>query len=118
MWGLGPSRGPHDVNHTREAPRLRRGAANVWGGGGHVGAPMSAVAAGRNVAAVERLPEVLLGRILPELRHGRDGEDDRVLQLAVLVALHAADVDVLDRVAVRVELHGAPRRVGDLHFSQ
>src|SRR5438309_1301321 len=36
VWG--PLRGPHDANHSREAPRLRRGAANAWGSGGHFGA--------------------------------------------------------------------------------
>src|SRR5882724_4162288 len=37
--GLGAISGPPDANHSREAPRLRRGAANVWGLGGHLGAP-------------------------------------------------------------------------------
>src|SRR5437016_3828079 len=41
-WGArGPCRGPRDGNHSRAAPRLRRGAANAGGLGGHVGAPVT-----------------------------------------------------------------------------
>jgi len=41
VWGVGGHFGaPHDANHSREAPRRRRGATNVWGVGGHFGAPM------------------------------------------------------------------------------
>src|SRR6267378_2389307 len=40
-WGgWGPWRGPH-LNSHRGAPRLRRGATSVGGGGGHGGAPIS-----------------------------------------------------------------------------
>src|SRR5207245_6752399 len=37
VWG--PLRGPQQATRTRGAPRLCRGAPNVWGFGGHFGAP-------------------------------------------------------------------------------
>src|SRR5581483_5522640 len=71
--------------------------------------------AGRMRAIVDGLREVLLGTPGPELRDVRIRLDHRVLQLAV-AAFGAPDVDVLDRVPVRVEGHrtardGAERRV-------
>src|SRR5207247_1670821 len=74
----------------------------------------SAVAAGRDVAAVDGLPEKGIRAVLPELRDGGDRHDHGVLELALSVALHFPEVDVLDRIAVRVEPDGPPRRVGDL----
>src|SRR5688572_8784862 len=69
------------------------------------GPPSLAVLAGRVVAVVDRLLEELLCRVRPELRDGRKGVHDRVLQPAAH-ALHLAHVDVHDRVAVVVEAHG------------
>src|SRR6266508_206828 len=77
----------------------------------------SAILAGREVAVVDRLLQELLRLVLPELRHGRVRVDDRVPELPVLL-LDLADVDVLDRVAVRVELDGAAGRVRDLDVAQ
>src|SRR5207245_9135029 len=37
VWG--PFRGPQQATRTRGAPRLCRGAPNVWGFGGHFVAP-------------------------------------------------------------------------------
>src|SRR5713226_7628487 len=73
--------------------------------------------AGRVVAVVDRQLEVLLRLVGPELRDRREGVDDRVLQLAAL-ALHLADVDVLDRVAPLVELQRPARGVGDLDLAE
>src|SRR3989442_1366407 len=78
----------------------------------------SAVAAGRDVAAVDGLPEKVVRAVLPELRDGGDRHDHGVLELALSVALDFPEVDVLDRIAVRVEPDGPPRRVGDLDLPQ
>src|SRR5260370_25899488 len=86
----------------REGRRRPRSAGAAWGHG----------------AAGEGLGQELLRRAFPELRHRGDGEDDGVLQLALAVALHPADVDVLDGVAVGVELHRSARRVGDLDLPE
>src|SRR5436309_66992 len=75
-------------------------------------------AARRKVPAVDRLLEEFLRVVLPELGDGRHRHDDGVLELAVAVALHLADVDVLDRIVVAVELHGAARRIAELHLAQ
>lgn len=48
-------------------------------GGAPGAAARSAGSTGREVARVDRLAEELLRVVLPELRHGRDGQDDRVL---------------------------------------
>src|SRR5262245_48696560 len=77
----------------------------------------SAVLAGREVAIVDGLLEELFRLVLPELRHVGKDVDHRVPQLPVLL-LDLADVDVLDGVAVVVELDGAPRRVGDRDFPE
>src|SRR3989475_29078 len=77
----------------------------------------SAVLARREVTVVHGLLQEILGPVLPELRDGRVGLNHGVPELAALL-LHLADVDVLDRVAIRVELHRAPRRVGDLDLPQ
>src|SRR5437016_6816183 len=79
--------------------------------------PASAELARREVAVVHGLLQEILGLVLPELRDGRVGVNDGVPELAVLL-LDLADVDVLDRVAMRVELHRAPWRVGDLDLPQ
>src|SRR5438094_3962644 len=79
--------------------------------------PASAEFANREVAVVHGLLQEILGLVLPELRDGRVGVDDGVPQLAVLL-LDLADVDVLDRVAVGVELDGTAWRVRDLHLAQ
>src|SRR6185295_20381553 len=73
--------------------------------------------AGRIVAVVHGQLEILLRLVGPELRDGREGVDDGVLQLAAL-ALHLADVDVLDRVAPLVELHRPARGVGNLDLAE
>src|SRR5712691_6163106 len=73
--------------------------------------------AGRVVAVVDGLLQELLGLVAPELRDGREGVDDGVLQLAAL-ALHLADVDALDRVAPLVELHRPAGGVGDLDLAE
>src|SRR2546427_6098477 len=73
--------------------------------------------AGREVPRVHGLLEKLLRVVLPELADRRVRMDDRVLQPAAH-ALHLADVDVLRGVAVRVHLHRATRRVGDLDLSE
>src|SRR5437867_3351516 len=73
--------------------------------------------AGREVPRIHGLLEKLLRVVLPELADRRVRMDDRVLQPAAH-ALHPADVDVLRGVAVRVHLHGAARRVGDLDLSE
>src|SRR5262249_9721902 len=77
----------------------------------------SAVLARREVAVVHGLLQEVLGLVLPELRDGRIGLHDRVPELAVL-PLDLADVDVLDRVPVGIELHRTARRIGDLDLTQ
>src|SRR2546422_2149673 len=77
----------------------------------------SAVLARRKVPVVHGLLQEIVRLILPELRDGRIGMDDGVPELAVL-PLDLADVDVLDRVAVGVELDRAAGSVGDLHPAQ
>src|SRR5436190_6055221 len=73
-----------------------------------------AVLAWREVARVHRVREEVLRVVDPELADGGDGVDDRVLQTAA-DALDLTDVNVLDRVAVLVEPHRPPRRVGEIH---
>src|SRR6267143_1622260 len=73
--------------------------------------------AGRLVAVVHGLLEELFGLVRPELRDGREGVDDGVLQVAAL-ALDLAYVDVLDGVAPGVELDGPARGVRDLHLAE
>src|SRR5439155_1954496 len=73
-----------------------------------------AVRAWRVVARVERLLQVLVGFVLPELAHGREGRDHGVLQLTADL-LHPADVDVLDGVAPAVDADRATRKVLQLH---
>src|SRR6266446_5391867 len=75
----------------------------------------SAGLARREVAVVHGLLQEIFGLVLPELRDGRVGVDDGVPELAVPL-LDLADVDVLDRVAVGVELHRTSRGVGNLHL--
>src|SRR5438445_6859862 len=81
------------------------------------GPPSSTRPAGRNVAAVERLLEIVLGPVLPELADARVGRDHGVLQ-SPADALHPADVDVLDGVAVGVDRERAARGVLDLHLAE
>src|SRR5947209_4998285 len=69
-----------------------------------------AVRAWRVVARVERLLQVLVGVVPPELAHGREGRDHGVLQLTADL-LHPADVDVLDGVAPAVDADRAARKV-------
>src|SRR5207247_4034502 len=73
-----------------------------------------AVLARRVVAGVGGVLQELVGPVGPELTHAREGVDDRVLKPAA-DALDLADVDVLDRVAEVVELHGAARGGGAVH---
>src|SRR5437867_2769882 len=73
-----------------------------------------AVLARRVVAGVGGVLQELVGPVGPELTHAREGVDDRILKPAA-DALDLADVDVLDRVAEVVELHGAARGVGEVH---
>src|SRR5439155_13053392 len=68
----------------------------------------SAVRAWRVVARVERLLQVRVGVVLPELAHGREGRDHGVLQLAADI-LDPADVDVLDGGAPAGAADGAAR---------
>src|SRR5438128_11854058 len=73
--------------------------------------------AGREVPRIHGLLEKLLRVVLPELADRRVRMDDRVLQPAAH-ALHPADVDVVRGVAVRVQLQGTTRRVGDIDLSE
>src|SRR5258705_9277995 len=77
----------------------------------------SAILAGREVAVVDGLLQEFLRLVLPELRDGRVRVDDGVPELTVLL-LDLANVDVLDRVAVGVELQRPARRIGDLDLLQ
>src|SRR3990167_2916006 len=70
--------------------------------------PGSAVLAGRVVAAVDRLLEVLLRVVLPELPHRGVGVDDGVL-VEVPDLVDAPDVDFLVGVPVLVDLARPPR---------
>ena len=76
-----------------------------------------AVLARRKVAAVDGLLQELLRLVLPELGDRREGLDDRIPELALLL-LDLSHVDVLDRVVVGIELDGAPRGVGDLDLPE
>src|SRR5258705_13292015 len=73
--------------------------------------------AGRPVPRVQGLLEEVFRLVGPELGHGRVGVDDGVLELAAL-PLYPANVDVLDGVAVGVELDRPARGVGDLGFPE
>src|SRR5574341_1336798 len=75
--------------------------------------PRLTVLAGWVVAAVDRLLQVLLRVVLPELRdRGVDLDHGVLVHAPDLV--HAPEVDVLDDVPVLVDLDGAPRRALDL----
>src|SRR3990172_5177408 len=76
-----------------------------------------AVLARRDVPAVHGVLHVLVGLVVPELRDIGVGLQHGIPELAVDL-LHLADVDVLDRVAVAVELDRPPRRVRDLDLAE
>src|SRR5437867_9540792 len=78
----------------------------------------SAEFTGRKVPAVDGLLEKFFRVVLPELGDGRHRHDDGVLQLAVALAFYLADVDVLDRIVVAVELHGSAGRIAELHLPE
>src|SRR6185295_3064126 len=69
-----------------------------------------AMPAGRELPRVHRLLEELPGVVGPELAHRGVGLDDRVLKRAPDL-LDLADVDVLGRVAVLVDLDRSAGRV-------
>src|SRR5439155_23187314 len=76
-----------------------------------------AVLAGRVVPRVERLLEIVLGLVLPELADGRVGGDHGVLQ-ATAHALDLADVNVLDGIALGVHRERPARGVLDVDLAE
>src|SRR5207249_10949196 len=78
----------------------------------------SAEFTGRKVPAVDGLLEKFFRVVLPELGDGRHRHDDGVLQLAVALAFYLADVGVLDRIVVAVELHGSAGRIAELNLPE
>jgi hypothetical protein len=66
---------------------------------------------------VGRSLEIFVLLVGPELRDVRIGVDHRVLELAAH-PLHLPDVDVLDRIAEVVHLHGPARVLRDLHLAE
>src|SRR6266508_350997 len=99
-----------------EGNRERRTLAPE-GGEGRVRGKRSAVSAWRVVSRVDGVLEIVLRLVGPELRDSGERVDHRVLQLATH-PLHLADIDALDRIAVRVEADGSARGVGEVHFPQ
>src|SRR3989442_8759174 len=77
----------------------------------------SAVSAGREVARVHRILQIIVRLVGPELRHVGERVDDRVLQ-TVAHLLDLAYVNVLDRVAEVVEANRPPRRVGQVGLAK
>src|SRR5262245_54397537 len=100
------ARSPPNALETFE----RLSAATAW-------AISLAVFAGWKVAIVDGLLQELVGRVFPELRDVGVGVDHGVPQLPALL-LDLPEVDVLDRVAVTVELDGPARGVGNLHLAE
>src|SRR5258706_12823634 len=115
--------GSNTVRSVRRECRSRRsGPRPVWTRSKSKRAAVTgrgrlAVPAGRELPRVHRLLEELLGVVGPELADGRIGVDDRVLEHAADL-LDLADIDVLGRVAVLVDLDRPARRVLDLHPAQ
>src|SRR4029434_3710619 len=105
---LTPSTARSPPNSFERPARLRTTASRV---------AISAGLGRRIVAVVHGLLQEVVGLVLPELGDVRIGLDDGVPELAVL-PLDLADIDVLNRVAVGVELDGPTRRVGDLDLAQ
>src|SRR5438132_4768840 len=59
----------------------------------------------------------LLRLVLPKLRDRREGLDHRVPELTIFL-LDLADIDVLDRVAVSIQLDRSSGRIGDLDLAK
>src|SRR5437870_190539 len=79
--------------------------------------PTLTVPAGRKIARVHRVLQIVVGLVGPELRHVRECVDDRVLQTVVHL-LDLAHVDVLDRVAEVVETDRPARRIGEIDLEK
>src|SRR3989441_7712024 len=79
--------------------------------------PTLTVPAGRKIARVHRVLQIVVGLVGPELRHVRECVDDRVLQTVVHL-LDLAHVDVLDRVAEVVETDRPARRIGEIDLAK
>src|SRR5712691_7224151 len=94
-----------------ETPSSSRAKSGVSGA-----LPLAVLAWGV-VPRVERLPQELLRIVLPELAHGRVGDDHAVLELAAH-ALHLAHVDVLDGIPPAVDHDGAAREVLQLDLPE
>src|SRR5215471_20408164 len=95
-------------NHSRGAPRLRRGAPNVGGcGGPFLGPPL------RAVRLVARADLELGGRDAQRLVHVVDLLEHLVVQVALRVLHHLGDEGGADRLPVGVELDVADRALED-----
>src|SRR3984893_3446771 len=106
---LSPSRGRGIQNSERRGSQKPSPPPRGRGQGEGEMFPLAVLARGV-VARVERHLQKLIGVVLPELAHGRVGEDHAVLELAPY-ALDLPHVDVLDGIAPAVDDDGTARKV-------
>src|SRR5712691_10251605 len=106
-----PGRTASDTSPTACSPPKYLETPSSWSAKSWLreGLPL-AVLARWVVACVKRHLQELVGVVLPELAHGRVGDDHAVLELAAR-ALHLPHVDVLDGIAPAVDHHGTAREI-------